>query len=264
MTTWTEEEFRATRGISVLLDPAYLMEDVGFEPDPWQQEFLRCAYNRVLLLCGRQHGKSTVVACRGLHEALYTPRSKIVCVSPSQRQSNELYEDKILGFYDKLGEPVPWVKKTSTQLKLANGSRILSLPGTQKTIRAFSAATTVIMDEAAQIDDALVGAVTPMLATTNGRLILLSTPYGARGLFHDYWTGDDPMWRRFKVTADQCKRISPEFLAAERRTLGHRMYSQEYMCEFLATLDQVFSPEEIDAAFDEEMAPFFAPESAGV
>jgi hypothetical protein len=116
----------------------------------------------------------------------------------------------------------------------------------------------LIVDEASRVDDDLVAAVSPMVAVSGGRLILLSTPFGARGLFHSFWTEGDPLWTRFRVTADECPRISAEFLESELRTMGERMWKQEYFCEFVATLDQLFSLESIEAAFSNEREPLFA------
>jgi hypothetical protein len=65
----------------------------------------------------------------------------------------------------------------------------------------------------------LLAAVRPMLATSNGTLIALSTPAGKRGLFYEVWIGDES-WHRTQVAADQCPRITKEFLAEELRELG--------------------------------------------
>jgi hypothetical protein len=46
-----------------------------------------------------------------------------------------------------------------------------------------------------------------------------------------------------------CPRISPEFLAEERRMLGPAMYEQEHCCAFIEAEGQVFSAESIEAVF---------------
>jgi hypothetical protein len=60
------------------------------------------------------------------------------------------------------------------------------------------------------------------------------------------------------VTADQCPRISPEFLEEERRTLPARWFAQEYMCRFEDVDDSVFAYEEIMGAIDDNVTPLFA------
>ena len=59
---------------------------------------------------------------------------------------------------------------------------MLSLPGSEATVRGFSAPALVVEDEAARVPDALYRTIRPMLATAPaGRLILLSTPFGQPG-----------------------------------------------------------------------------------
>ncbi len=72
-------------------------------------------------------------------------------------------------------------------LRLENGSRIVSLPGTEGTVRGFSGVALLIVDEASRVDDALYHAVRPMLAVSHGKLVLLSTPWGKRGFFYREW-----------------------------------------------------------------------------
>ena len=60
-----------------------------------------------------------------------------------------------------------------------------------------------------------------MLAVSGGRLIALSTPFGKRGWFHAAWRSAED-WDRVKVTAEQCPRISAEFLV-EERVLARRL-----------------------------------------
>jgi len=113
-----------------------------------------------------------------------------------------------------------------------------------------------VIDEAARVDDALYVAVRPMLAVSGGRLIALSTPYGKRGWFHDEWH-NEANWQRVRVTAEECPRITKEFLAEERRALGDRYYRQEYGCDFVETVDAVFSFEDIQAARSSDIEPLF-------
>ena len=73
-----------------------------------------------------------------------------------------------------------------------------------------------------------------MLAVSGGRMICLSTPYGKRGFFYDAWAKGGADWHRIEIPADKVSRISPEFLARERRALGESWYRQEYCCSFEA------------------------------
>jgi hypothetical protein len=61
------------------------------DPDPWQAEVLRTDHPRVLLNCCRQSEKSTTCATKAIHVAVYEPGPLILLLSPSQRQSGELF-----------------------------------------------------------------------------------------------------------------------------------------------------------------------------
>ena len=234
-------------------DPARLLADAGLEPDPWQQAVLRSDASRLLLLASRQAGKSSVAAALALQTALLRPRSPVLLLSPSLRQSGELYR-KVVDLFGALGRPMGVTAESALRLELANGSRVVSLPGDEKNIRGFSGVALLVIDEAARVEDALYCSVRPMLAVSQGRLAALSTPFGKRGWFHDEWHGAGD-WQRVKITAEQCPRIPPQFLSEERRALGERWYRQEYLCGFEDTVDAVFAWADIQAALSDEVRP---------
>ena len=241
--------------LKLALDRVAFARVLGLEPDGWQEELLRSTSDRVLLNCSRQSGKSTMVAIIALHRALYHPNSLILCLAPALRQSQELFA-KVLSFYRDLGKPVPAHAENKLSLELENSSRIMTLPGTEKTIRGFSGAALIILDEAAQVDDGLYFAVKPMLAVSGGVLMMLSTPYGKRGVFFEVWEGG-LQWERYEVPASQCPRISQEFLEEERASLPPFIFRQEYQCSFEETDDQVFTTDMIDRAVTDEVKPLF-------
>jgi terminase large subunit-like protein len=237
-------------------DPALIMELAGMSPDLWQTQLLRSNSLRSLLLCSRQAGKSTATAALTLRVALLEPPALILLLSPTSRQSGELFRDKVLRLLDALGRPIPVVQQTALTLGLANGSRIVSLPGDEKNIRCYSGVSLLVVDEAARVEDALYRAVRPMLAVSRGRMVCLSTPFGKRGWFFEAWTSPEP-WERYLVAAKECPRIDSEFLAEERRALGDRWYRQEYECSFEETSDSVFGYEDIQAALSQDVQPLF-------
>src|SRR5215211_194079 len=136
------------------LDRVAFTEELGILPDPWQRDLLHSTTPRILLNCCRQSGKSTMAAVIALHRALYHPGSLILCLAPALRQSQELFA-KIAGYYRDLGRPVPPQGERKLSLELENASRIVTLPGTEKTVRGFSGAALLLVDEAARVDDGL-------------------------------------------------------------------------------------------------------------
>jgi hypothetical protein len=135
---------------------------------------------------------------------------------------------------------------------LANGSRVVSLPGTEGTIRGFSSVALLVIDEAARVPDALYQAVRPMLAVSGGRLVCLSSAYAQLGFFYEAWQSGGPGWQRVKVTAAECGRIDAAFLEEEREALGERVYAREYDCVFSSADAAVFDPVAIERALAAE------------
>jgi len=242
--------------LAMSLDPVRFAEAAGIAPDPWQADVLRSSAPRILLNVTRQGGKSTITAVTAIHDALYTPDSLVLLLSPSLRQSGELFK-KVMRLYNAAGRSLPGDAATALQLTLPNGSRVIALPGKEETIRGFSGVTRLIVDEAARVPDDLYRAVRPMLAVSGGRLIVLSTPFGKRGFFHREWTEGGDGWKRVEVPATACPRISAAFLAEERTALGDWWYRQEYGCEFVETTDQVFSFDDVQRALTSDVTPLY-------
>lgn len=228
--------------------------DVGLILDPWQSRLLSSQSRKIALLCSRQSGKSSAVALLALWTAIYDP-GLILLFSPSQRQSGELFR-KVIDYLRALPDPPEIAHESILRLELRNGSRIISLPGSEATVRGYSGARAVIVDEAARVPDELMASIRPILATSNGRLIALSTPAGKRGWFHGIWTeGAD--WERTLITAADCPRISEDFLRDELRELGPTRYAEEYLCEWLDDALSVFSLDLITAAVSDDFPPLW-------
>jgi hypothetical protein len=236
-------------------DPALILTRASLTPDPWQAALLRSGSKRILMLCSRQSGKSQTAAALALKAALLEAPALILILSRAQRQASELFKDKFLPLYNALGRPVPTVQESAASLTLANGSRVVSLPGKEETIRCYSGVRLLILDEAARVPDVLYRSVRPMLAVSGGCLVALSTPFGKRGWFYQSWTGKE-RWERVKVTARQCPRISEEFLREELEAMGPKWFGQEYdPLSFEDAEGQVFAGEDIEAALSDDVRP---------
>lgn len=209
-------------------------------PDAWQRDLLLSPQPYLLLNCARQTGKSTTVAAAALVRLLAEHGALVLLVAPSERQSHELFR-KVMDAYHALGQPIPSVLSNQSELELANGSRLVALPGREETIRSFSGVRLLILDEASRVPDDLYRSVRPMLAVSQGRLLALSTPFGQRGWFYDEWTGAGP-WQRIHIPWTLCPRIRPEFVAEETRALGQGWVDQEYNGLFTA-LEGLVYPE---------------------
>jgi hypothetical protein len=235
------------------LDPVeFARRSLSFEPDGWQARVLRWDGRRALLNCSRQAGKSTTAAVKALHRAKYHPGSLTLLVSPTLRQSGELFR-KVTEMRARLTVPLALVEDNKLSMTTSDGSRIVSLPGSEDTIRGFSGADLIIEDEASRVPDELFMAIRPMLAVSNGQLMLMSTPFGKIGHFFEAWQNGGEMWERVRVTAYDCPRITPEFINGERASMPAWWFEQEYLCEFKEALDQVFGYDLIMSAISRDV-----------
>lgn len=243
--------------LTMALDPARLFRSAtGHTPDRWQAQLLRSSARRILLNCCRQSGKSSAVATLALHEALFKPGSLTLVLSPSLKQSQELFS-KIKRQERALGRPAQYVSETTTHLEMRSASRVIALPENEETIRGYSNVSLLIIDEASRVSDGLFGAVLPMLGISHGRLIALSTPWGKQGWWYERWNSGGDRWERYEVpvtTPEIAGRVDPEILV-EAQARGRWWYGQEYLCQFGEREDAVFSFEHIQQAIRADLAP---------
>jgi hypothetical protein len=229
--------------------PAYPVEfamSVGIYPDDWQIEVLASEHPRKILCCGRQTGKSTVGAVLAVHKALTRPGSTVLVVAPGERQAKLLFT-KARRLYEQAGHPLPAHSERRTGLELSNGSIIEALPAVERTTRGYSV-DLLVVDEAAAVPDMDYHGILPALIATRGQQVLLSTPRGKRGFFHEIWFSPDESWQRIMVRSNEVERIRPEDLEVFRSAMPDEYFEQEFYCKFLDTDGALFSYDDIEMA----------------
>ena len=237
------------------LSPLEVADRSGIEPDPWQSAFLARTGN-ALLCCGRQTGKTTTVALRATHQAVAVAGTTTIITAPTLRQSQLLYA-KVRAFHTALGAVVPrMVEESALRFTLSNGSQVVAVPGDGRGIRGYTA-NLVLIDEAARTHDDTFAAVAPMVATTGGPIVALSTPHGRRGFFFALWDSEDPAWARTMITSPESPRISAAWLAEQKRNLPSYQFRQEFLCAFVQTDDAYFDADAIARAFDDGLPTLF-------
>jgi hypothetical protein len=241
-------EKRLLRDAACKVDPvAFARLKLGVTPDPWQCDLMRSTSDLVAL-CGRRTGKSQAAGWVGAHHVVEGDGRTALCISPTQRQSSELFRFAKAAIVKALPD-VTFPTDNRLSIELPNGSRLLSLPGDN--VRSFTASM-VTIDEAQSLPDGgneLFAAVRPMLATTGGRMMVLGTPLDRSGLLFDLWEGDIALdWEKLRVSSEDCPRIPKEFLERERLLLGEAIYRREYLAEFSVSATGMFDPELLEAA----------------
>ena len=222
--------------------------NLAFSPDPTQEAILNSPTARLLLCCSRQWGKSTITALKAVHFVLHHPNCLILTASRTLAQSAEWLR-KAKSFLRHLSVPFTTDRIHQHSLVLPNLSRIVCLSDVPDNVVGISSPDLIVIDEAARVSEDLIVALIPMLAASQGSLWVLSTPYKQTGFFYEAWHRNSELWTRFLVTAENCARISPDFLAEARTLIGDTKFRREFLCEFKAGDDQIFTRELIDRAF---------------
>lgn len=213
------------------------------ELDPWQQQILE-ADTDIVVRSGRQVGKSTIIAKKAADYALKNSEKTILIIASVERQAYLLFEKTLNEIWEHNYKSICKGKDRPTKhkIQLTNGSTIYCLPTGMSGygIRGYTV-DLLIADEAAFIPQSVWAAVTPMLAVTKGKKILISTPFGKGGYFYECF--NDPLYTKFHISSEDCERISKDFLAKEKKRMTKLQYSQEYLGEFVDELRQFFPTE---------------------
>ncbi len=194
------------RELAYRVDPVlWVREVLGVEPAPWQETLLRAPRGAsILALTARQVGKTTAAAWAMAHAAMFMPGSLSVVACPAQRQSAEAVR-RVREMLLKAG-----AKLTSDNvygLEIANGARVLALPGSDDSVRGLTVDAWIVADEAARLTPDLISALRPMRARKpDTRLAMLSTAWSLADPFWTAWSSDDPSW----ITAARDRRCKPD------------------------------------------------------
>jgi hypothetical protein len=231
---------------------AWYEATTGRRLDPWQCAVVESDAGRMLLVCGRQVGKTEVVSASAAYRALHLGR-RIGILSPTFRQSLIVFRRvrRLL-----LAANATLTRDALGVLDLPHGGHIIAFPGDDpdKAVRGETLEE-LIVDEAALIRDDVIAAATPTLATiADHREVHLGTPKGQRGEFYRQWTAGEG-WERFSVKSEECPRIGTAFLDRMRARLGPSIFAQEFECRFLVAPGGVLDPERLDAIFGTDISP---------
>lgn len=212
------------------LSPDELFErGVGYPPEPHQRTIIEETRDTIVKKT-RQTGCSTAAAIAAIYVARRKPGSTSAILSTSQNQSTIVTRRARHALW-ALGDELK--SDTNSRIELANGSQILSLPGSARAARGWSL-DLLVLDEAAYLDPDAVVAATPTTTSTDGRTIWMSTPKGPYGEFYEMWEAaeHDPDFARVDVHWEDIPFVNRKKVEAARRRLDPEAFAREYMGEF--------------------------------
>lgn len=245
-------------------------------PHQWQRDFLASPARSKIVNGARQSGKSSIVSLLPCHTAKYFPGTHSLVIADTKKQA--YYDmEKVKAFMAGDPEYGARVRTSDDLIRLPNGSDIMVLPASDAA-RGPSAPRVIVMDEASRIPDSVFTGVVAPMETGNPRLtlVLISTPNGKEGFFHDVFGSPD--WESYEVRSPwdvdslEFRLVEAEPEAAYKarmagrgikayysprhadyriqsrilRRAGVMDYRQELCCEFIEPSDNVFGYEDIE------------------
>tara|TARA_R100001530_G_scaffold135872_2_gene114313 strand:- start:185 stop:895 length:711 start_codon:yes stop_codon:yes gene_type:complete len=222
---------------------------------PYQEIFLNdcMEHKRVVGAFCRQTGKSLTISILAVVEALKNPDGHIIIVGPTDRQAGELFE-KIRNHIQNA--PIGQEVKSSTQrqLVMSNNCRISAFPcgDTGDNIRGMTA-NVLILEESAFIKDGIVNQVLlPMIASTNGKIIKISTPFGMNHFYRSFQEDDKYISHRYTwEDAVFVGHFTKEFIEEQRLQCSSLEFATEYEAAFIPDSDAYFGNDLIMSCVEE-------------
>ena len=248
-------------------DPAYFMKKycyiqhptrgrILFNLYPFQSKVLHLFRDEqyIITLKSRQLGISTLASAYSLWLMLFHKDKNVLALATTQATARNLVT-KTMFMYDQLPKwlRLPALEKNKLSLRLKNGSKITAKSSNADAARS-EAVSLLLIDEAAFIDniEETFTAAQQTLAT-GGQCMALSTPNGIGNWFHLTWEKAESGENSF-LPIRLLWTVHPErdqkWREQQDSDLGPRMAGQECDCDFLASGDTVFEPD--DMKFFEE------------
>lgn len=231
---------------------------------PYQRRFLEDRSPRIICLKSRRIGMSEAVVLRALLTALSKPYHDVYLCSTNYTNAKELLRRLTLWIsaMQKGGIKLPVVSMKKTEVEFKNGSRVIPMPA----MAVRSRTGTVILDEYAfyQWDREVWAGVAPVADTDpTFQVILISTPFGASGIFWEIWNDPEGIhgdWSRHHIDVYQAAAegfpVNPDAL---KKKYPSDIWQQEFLCQFMSDINQYFGHDLIRRSqYSEEDLPGFA------
>lgn len=239
---------------------------------PYQRRWVLDARRFKIGVWSRQVGKSFATAFEADLDCIQTPRTDWLVMSAGQRQSDEWMlkalavaracEAGLAGTKDATAAKFT---ASASEIRFANGSRILSLPANPDTARGYSA--NLVLDEFAmhEADREVWAAIFPTITNElsgQKKIRVVSTPKGRGNKFAELWEEGGAQWSRHRVTLDDAiaAGLRVDKAALREGVADEDIWRQEYFCEFLAN-DTTYFPLDLIRNCERISAPDAPPDA---
>lgn len=205
---------------------------------PQSRIFLSPARMRIAV-AGRRFGKTFLGKVELGKVAVNQPGSASWYVAPTYHQAESILWEKLKEFF-----PRSYIRdkdETDLTLILKNKS-LIALRGSDKpdSLRG-PGLDFLVSDESAFQKKNVWGILRPMLSDTNGRALIISTPFGYNHFYDQYVKAKGrPNWETFHFTTLEGGNVSPEEIEEAKSELDERTFRQEYEASFEALTGRVY------------------------
>jgi len=165
----------------------------------------RAGFDAALFLLGRRSGKSRIAALVGAYEAVLAGHESklakgekgVVAVCAPTKRQGRIVRDYLRAIFEPPLLQAEVVKESTWEgFELQTGVRIETMAGDFRTVRGHTLLAAIVdeacffgVEEESKIrsDIELIRAIKPALATTGGKLVVISTPYARKGWSYRQW-----------------------------------------------------------------------------
>ena len=152
-------------------------------------------------------------------------------------------------FIDKIPkELISKINVSEQKIVFTNGSIISCIGGdSHSTSIRGSNPYMVVLSEYAYMDEEVYDTVRPILAANNGKILIVSTPFGKNHFYDLYQRVKElPDWYVVHKNVYITKHISDETLAEEKSQMSEELFAQEYECSFDRGVDGSYYGRQIE------------------
>jgi len=204
-----------------------------------------------VILKSRQLGISTLVAAYSVWQAIFYKDKNILIIATKLAVAQNFIR-KVKTYLNSMPKwlLIPEITTNNKQqVELSNGSQIKAIPTSEDAGRS-EALSLLIVDEAAFVRnfDELWMGLYPTLST-GGRAILLSTPNGVGGQYHEIYVKAERTENEFnpiKLMWDVHPERDGDWFSKETKNMSQKQISQELMCDFASSGDTFLTAEVLD------------------
>jgi len=204
-----------------------------------------------IILKSRQLGLSTLVAAYSVWQAIFYKEKNILIIATKLAVAQNFIR-KVKTYIKSVPHwlLVPTITANNKQqVEFSNGSQIKAVPTSEDAGRS-EALSLLVVDEAAFVRnfDELWMGLYPTLST-GGRAIILSTPNGVGGQYHELYIKAERKENEFnpiKLMWDVHPERNDDWFEKETKNMSQKQISQELLCDFASSGDTFLTNDTLD------------------